>query len=467
MNILDAILAPFYIALIFFFAAQYKNSRLKGSALAPYFLPGLAFKLFGTICFAMIYQFYYGGGKLGGDTSYYWRYGNSLQQILLNNPSDGFRLLLYKPGTPLPPDLLIYMGRIPRLNAIEMFQMAKIVSLITVFSAKTYLNTAFLFGTFAFVGQWKIFEVFAKRYPSLTKPLAIVCLFTPSLAFWGSSILKDTLCIGSLGFVFFNLNNIVMERKNLIRSSILLAFFTLAILSLKAYIILAFIPAAALWFVFNISSKIKNKGMRLLLFVVLGGLSLPLGFVVLSQLAKVSQKYQLEKLEELAEGFHSYHGRLHESGSAGSGYTLPFYGFTPVGILRSLPAAVNVTLYRPYIWEARSPVMLISAMESLAFLLFSIYLIFKAGVFRFFKYFGRADVVLCMTFSIILALAIGITAFNFGALVRFKIPLIPFFASGLLIIYHFSQEEAKAKKETLMRRRMWSKQTSEGPQLAK
>lgn len=470
MTILDAIIAPFYLALIFFFAFRYKRMRLKNSNIASYFLPGLAFKLFGTFCFAMIYQFYYSNGTLGGDTSAYWFFGNKIQEILLEEPVIGLKLLAYDKGDILDAELLHYKQHFRDIGG-EMFQISKIVSITSIFGFKTYLNTAFLFGTFAFLGQWRILQVFAPKYPSIVKPLAIGCLFIPSMAFWGSAIMKDTLTLGALGFIFAGINNLVFSKKKNPVSIIYIVVFTLLILELKAYIILAFTPALFFWLVFGLSSRIQNLTLRVFVFIFLALVSIPSGLFVLSQLASVSQKYQLERIEEIAKGFQNYHGSLHERGAAGSGYTLPLYGFTPIGILKSLPAAVNVTLYRPYIWEARSPVMLISAMESLAFLLFSIYLIFKAGIFRFIKYFGRADVVLCMTFSIILALAIGLTAFNFGALVRFKIPIIPFFASGLLIIYHFSQEDTKAKKELLMRRRarakMWSKPAGETPELAK
>jgi len=40
----------------------------------------------------------------------------------------------------------------------------------------------------------------------------------------------------------------------------------------------------------------------------------------------------------------------------------------------------------------------------------------------------------CITFAVLFAFMIGLTTPNFGALVRFKIPLIPFFAAWLVIM---------------------------------
>ncbi|HAW19442.1 MAG TPA: hypothetical protein DCX14_04595, partial [Flavobacteriales bacterium] len=41
----------------------------------------------------------------------------------------------------------------------------------------------------------------------------------------------------------------------------------------------------------------------------------------------------------------------------------------------------------------------------------------------------------CLMFSVFFAFGIGLTTPNYGALVRFKIPLIPFFTILLLVLY--------------------------------
>jgi hypothetical protein len=41
-------------------------------------------------------------------------------------------------------------------------------------------------------------------------------------------------------------------------------------------------------------------------------------------------------------------------------------------------------------------------------------------------------------FSITFAFSVGLTTSNFGALVRYKIPSIPFFLSSLIILYNLA-----------------------------
>jgi hypothetical protein len=78
-------------------------------------------------------------------------------------------------------------------------------------------------------------------------------------------------------------------------------------------------------------------------------------------------------------------------------------------------------------------------------LLFLFYIMYKTGLVGMFRNLLVPDVALCLIFTIILSFACGITAYNFGALVRFKIPMEPFFISGLLIMYSRMLEQ-KAKK---------------------
>jgi len=40
----------------------------------------------------------------------------------------------------------------------------------------------------------------------------------------------------------------------------------------------------------------------------------------------------------------------------------------------------------------------------------------------------------CVSFIFVLGISIGLTSFNYGALVRFRIPLLPFLATFLVVM---------------------------------
>ena len=54
-------------------------------------------------------------------------------------------------------------------------------------------------------------------------------------------------------------------------------------------------------------------------------------------------------------------------------------------------------------------------------------------------------VLFCFIFAITFAFAVGISSYNFGTLVRYKIPFMPFYLSGLFIMEGFIEKKTKKK----------------------
>jgi hypothetical protein len=124
------------------------------------------------------------------------------------------------------------------------------------------------------------------------------------------------------------------------------------------------------------------------------------------------------------------------------------------GILSKAPIAIEAGLYRPHLWECTNPVMLVSGLENSFLLFITLYVIFLSIVAAFKRgpsfmlniAFNHSLVVFSIIFSVSFAFFIGLTTANFGALVRYKIPLLPFLVASLFIIIEkFNRENAKEK----------------------
>lgn len=457
MTLADLFLAPIFCFLILRIGKAYRDKRHKNTAITPYFMTGLKIKLLASFLFGLFYQFYFTKGNLDNDRliccdngTYYYS-GYVVYNTLVTDPAVGIDFLLTKAGGPVPGFDYVNGYGMDKPGDPEQVLMYKIVALTSLLSFGFYLPTAFFFALFAFSGQWKILEVFYEKYPTLHKQLAYACLFIPSVVFWGSNILKDTICIGMLGWFFFAFNNLV-QRRQILKSLFVLYVTGATLLALKAYILLAFLPGLMLWMYFSFLRSVTNKALRYTsAIIVISMFSVSSGYI-LKAVGNVSQKYQLDQIKKVAEGFHSYHTTLSESGQAGSGYSLNITGYTAGAMLRVFPQAVNVTLFRPYIWETTSPQMMMSAVESLILIFLTLYLIYQSGILSFIRYLANPEIALCVTFTIILAFAIGVTAFNFGALVRFKIPIMPFFFVSLILVNHLKAQDQIKKQEAKLRR---------------
>ncbi|MEM1137937.1 MAG: hypothetical protein AAGI07_19035, partial [Bacteroidota bacterium] len=219
---------------------------------------------------------------------------------------------------------------------------------------------------------------------------------------------------------------------------------SILITNLKPYILYTFLPPLLLWYYIKFNQQIKNVVLRVLTIPVLTIAIIFTGYLLISSIAVESQKYSsVETITQRIGGFHTDHGRRTNA----STYSLGEIDYTPLGMLSKLPESVNVTLFRPYLWEVSNIVMLVTALESLIFLLVTLYMVLKAGPLKLFRaLFTNPEVLLCFTFTIILGFVVGFTSMNFGALARFKIPLMPFFAMGLFIIEDTGLLKQKKKK---------------------
>ena len=88
--------------------------------------------------------------------------------------------------------------------------------------------------------------------------------------------------------------------------------------------------------------------------------------------------------------------------------------------------------------------MVISVIENTIILLFSIYLLIKVGPFRLFRTLLSEPILLyAFVFSLLFAFGVGIAGTNFGALVRYRVPLMPFYLPMIFLIYRISQSNKK------------------------
>ncbi|HEX8349554.1 MAG TPA: hypothetical protein VF598_06320, partial [Hymenobacter sp.] len=184
--------------------------------------------------------------------------------------------------------------------------------------------------------------------------------------------------------------------------------------------------------------RIRSAGARMLLkpfFLVLG---LGAAYVGATQLTAGDDKYDVDKIGERTKINSTY---LTTQVATGSAYNIGTFDGSIGSMIKVAPQAVVVSLFRPFLFEARNPVMLLSAMEASLFIYLTFSLFYKTGFLKSLKLIAAQPILtFCFLFSIVLAIGVGTNSGNFGTLVRYKIPLMPFYLSALYIM----QYQAKA-----------------------
>jgi hypothetical protein len=442
----DFILTPIFLLVILVIARQRRDKKYKpGHPLRKYFLAGLTVKLFGAIFIGVIYQFYYGYG----DTFFFFHHTKLINSSLSESPATWFRLLTRAEMTP---EMFKYISPMQFYwSDPASYTVSAIGAVLGLITFTTYLPTSLLYACLSFSGIWAMFKTFARIYPLYIKELAIAFLFIPSLFVWGSGIFKDTLCMFGLGWLTYTTFRIFVDKDYSIKNILLLFISFYLLYKIKVYILLAFLPALAVWLLITYSARIKTKALRYVatFFFILVSIG---SFLLLAQVfANELERYSLERIVQTAEttrGWIAYSTETQD----GSGYDLGAFDPSFTGMLSKFPQAVNVTLYRPYLWEARKPLVLFSALEAFAFLILT-FMTFKQGILKSFrKIFSDPNLFFFFTFSIIFAFAIGISTYNFGSLSRYKIPCLPFFAAMLLIVYKSNKLKKITRKPDARKR---------------
>jgi hypothetical protein len=403
-----------------------------------YFIPGLSLKILGALFVGIIYQFYYGGG----DTFTYFNLGSKyIWEAFKDHPLLAVKLIFA--DSEYHSDTFEYASKIYTYGDASSYFVVRAAGVLDILTFHTYSSTAILFATISFSGLWALYHVFFRMFPSLHLQLAIAIFFIPSVFFWGSGILKDTITMGALGWATYAIYYLFIAKRHLVVSAVILLSALYTIYTIKIYILLCFLPAAILWISYLRMASVRNVVLKIIIAPFVLGIAGIGGYYSIVKVAEDNPRYNIENITETArvtaEWIHYVSQR--EQGSA---YTLGDFDYSMGGMVKKFPPAVWVTLYRPYLWESHNIVMLLSALESLALLVFSIYVVYVLGISKALqKVFSTPVLTFCFLFSIIFAFAVGVTTYNFGTLVRYKIPFYPYFVTGLFILLSYSKRPKK------------------------
>ena len=429
---LDFALLPVVLGIVYAFAYNFRNRWYpRNHPWRRYFIAGLTVKVFGSIFIGLIYAYYY----KGGDTFNYFNQSQIINSAFDESPGKWLNLLFRIPSA-TNEAYYNYISRMDFYNDSASYSVSAITAFVSSLTLNTYLPAAVLFAFISFSGIWALFRTFATLYPSLTRQIAIATLFIPSTFVWGSGIFKDTICMFGLGWLTYGTFQMLAKRNFKAGNAILTVLSFYLIAKVKPYILLGFIPALGIWILFNYSQRIKSPGAKFLVKLLFVAIIIG-GFLFFMQRlgTETLGKYSLDKLVQTSSINRGY--IYYVSGEEGSAYSLGDFDATIPGMLSKFPLAVNVTFFRPYLWEAKKVIVLLSAIEALIFLFITLKILFSVGIIRIWRTVNSDPTIqFCLIFSIIFAFAVGISSYNFGALSRYKIPCLPFYALALILIYY-------------------------------
>lgn len=406
-----------------------------------YFVWGYHAKILGALSFVLVYFYYY----QGGDTLRYFESGVAMANLFYKDPGAYLEVMMSSNTDEARSNFDFFTGMpyIYIYKDMKTYFVVKLISPLIIITNKSYLLTSALIGFITYLCNWKLYQLFYRLYPEVKYGLALCTLFIPSMLFWGSGVSKDSFTLAATCLFTYHIYKFTLGKKRSLTGVIAMLICIYIILGIKPYIFMILFPGVLFWIFYHYLQNMENKKLSLILFPLAIIFTIGFSYAFLKVISNSDDKFSIDNAMETASITQQ---DLKQDYYQGKSFDIGDNDGTTSAAIRLMPNAILAGMIRPFIWEANSPFMLLSALENLIIIFLIIRLFVKGGIIKPIRnLFSIPLLLFCFIFSILFAYMLGLTTSNFGALMRFKIPMLPFLFSGLLISNYFFTKRYKSK----------------------
>lgn len=295
----------------------------------------------------------------------------------------------------------------------------KITSMLALLTGNNYWITSIYYSLLSFFAAWYLSNMIARLFPEYKIAACIAFLFFPSVVFWSSGIIKESLAMAVMFFLTaLFLKLWVKERISL--TSILLAIISgIVVFNLKYYYLAAFIPITVSFLSVRLLSE-KLAFDSLMKQTILGICILAFGFLMITF---IHPNFSPSRMLHVI----AYNNKVFMDVCTPDD-VIHFYNLEPtwVSMLINAPWAFISGLFRPFVWEANTIFKFITGMENLVLMVLAIFAIpsLKRIIHAKHRLLILAVILYCAVLSIFLALSTP----NFGTLARYGVGYLPYVA---------------------------------------
>jgi hypothetical protein len=395
-----AVLNVAFLTTIFYWLWKREQDPLK-----KYFVFGLLFKLMAGISLGLLYTYYYDVG----DTFLYFQDGQKLAQLARTDIGSYIAFLWSGDESYSIWTDLIYKQ--PRAAFL-----AKITSLFSLITYDNYWIISLYFSAISFVTAWFLVKSIIAFYPAAQTSAIIGFLFFPSVVFWSSGVIKESLAMAGLFYISYFFLKVWKKRDRSLMEWLVAALSVWVVWNLKYYYLAIYLPVAATALVvrflivrIKVNSVLLKVGLWLIVFIV------PL--VVVSRVhpnfyperfmgVVVTSYYEFQAISSPEDVIH--YDSLEP---------------TLMSIVRNIPWALLSGLFRPTIIEAQNVLQFFISIENTILIIFvvSTLLNIKSIV----QSRNRLLLFSMLMYSLLLCVFLALSTPNFGTLSRYRVGFLP------------------------------------------
>ncbi|MGC4079575.1 MAG: hypothetical protein QM702_21540 [Rubrivivax sp.] len=299
----------------------------------------------------------------------------------------------------------------------------------------------------SYFGKRALYTVYRETFPiDLHRRAMMGILLVPSVVFWSSGFAKEAFAVAALGWVTLGVHRIT---RNQYLSGLPLLLPSAIIWLTKPYVLFPLVAAGGLW-VFWHRTKHSARAQVLVVSPIYFLLCLALALGALVLLNQAFPEYGYDHFTENT-------ARQREAGEGVGGGSYFAIGDdigrrSLAGQLAFAPIALVSTLFRPFIFEIRNPLMVFSGLENTVLLVLLVRALRRSGRSVVRVILDAPVLLFSFAFVIVFGVAVGLVTTNMGTLSRYRLPLVPFYVT-LVLALDRSALTTKTKPQPAMRRR--------------
>ncbi|WP_156140231.1 hypothetical protein [Sporocytophaga myxococcoides] len=379
-------------------------------------LPALLLKLLSGICLGLVFLIFYKGT---GDTFVFFEYAVKYSKMISNEP-DRFIKFFFKNITDDP-----FLSSQPRVVAF-----IKLASLITFISFNNYWIASIYFSLISFLGFFNFASMVASAYPEYKWHIAVSFLFFPSVVFWSSGFIKESIVMPAMLIITGYFFSWIFEKRKIkilhVGITILMCGVVFFIKFYYAAVLIPVLIALGITKYLSRMAEIKTSMQVTVFFTSLLSLFIVVSF--LNPYLSINTFLQSIYQNNVATVLLSSHGKM-----------IHFYNLTPTisSFVINFPAALFAGLFRPLIFEAKNVFMITTGLENACLLILSFYVFFNLKRNK-----RKTDILILTSIVFYIVFLSSLLAFsspNLGTLARYKIGFLPFFICLLLLYSPFEK----------------------------
>lgn len=381
-------------------------------------------KIIAALALYLIYTQYY-KDRAYSDIFRYYDDSEIIYNTLLSKPWDFFRMLTGLDGR--APELLPYYDAMKNwYNTDLVFNdsrtMIRINAFLRLFSMGTYFPHAVVMCFLAMIGLTGIFKVVNNLIKGKSLLLIIIIYLLPSTLLWTSGMIKESFLIFALGMLMYQISTALDERAFSIKRIAFILLAVLILVTVKAYVFFLILPVLLYWIVKSFWTGFSLLGLFLIFSIYFIGLGAAapaiIGKEVPSMIAKKQAEFYMVAEREKAQSVVEV-TRLNPAW---------------MSLIVEAPGAFLRTLLLPMPQHAHNLLMWFSVFENFFILAIVALLILSFKRQKLPPHFGL--ILAFFIFGCSVFILSGWVTPIIGALVRYKVPGLPFFLFPLTV---FSQ----------------------------